>query len=73
MDANATQDFSAGNIGGFMCNTTGTLTLQTLNPNVTLLTAFPVEAGRYYPFPIYTGSGAIRVTLAGGASGMMLA
>lgn len=59
-------------IGGFLCQTTGTITI-TGQTGGAILTAFPVTAGVYYPLPMYLGGsdGAVFTT-ASGASGTLL-
>jgi hypothetical protein len=62
-------------IGGFLCQTTGTFTLVSFKhdavPQRTLLTAFPVTAGIYYPLPFFIGTNGGTFTTAGGASGLL--
>ncbi len=70
--ANGTYNSPSGNtfgIAGFLCVTTGTLTVTRPDGSV-VVNAFPVTGGVYHPMPFYVGSGG-TVTLAGGASGTL--
>ena len=72
--ANATVPLSGSGIGGFLCVTSGTLTVYDYK-NAVVLNAFPVLAGTAYGIPLFTGNGSqtsARVVLAGGASGTVL-
>jgi len=73
--ANATVAITSSSIGGFLCVTSGTITIVA-NPQdgkvaTTIVSAFPVTSGFYYPFPFYLSSNGGSVTLAGGASGTL--
>lgn len=70
MAANATLQVTKESIGGFAAATAGTITV-TSTANGTVVSAHPVAAGTYYPFPFYLGSNGGTVTLAGGASGTL--
>lgn len=59
-----------GVIGGFICVTSGTLTIVN-SAGTTILNAFPVTAGQSHPFSIFVGTSNATVTLAGGASGTL--
>lgn len=76
MAANTTLNLTGSGIGGFVCVTAGTLTVQVVNAagaTVTLINAFPVSAGQVYGIPLFTGTmGSASVVLAGGASGTLL-
>lgn len=75
MAANASRDLESLGLGGFICVTTGTLSVTRKDGATTtpLLTAFPVTAGVVYGLPIYLHTRGATVTLAGGASGTLLA
>ena len=62
---------TSNSIGGFLAKTAGTITVVD-QQGVTIVTAFPVAAGTYYPLPFYLGSGVnATFTTAGGASGTL--
>lgn len=66
---NATVPLNATDIGGFAAVTAGTITIVN-NRGATVLNAFPVSAGVYYPLPMMLEIGTIATfTTAGGASG----
>lgn len=70
---NATHRFPQGaqNIGGFLAITAGTVTVVDM-AGVTIINAFPVSAGVYYPMPFSLGNGSSGTfTTAGGASGTL--
>jgi len=69
MAANTTVRCSPS-IGGFICVTSGTITI-TSNAGVVLLNAFPVTLGNTYGFSIFAGSDGGTAALAGGASGTL--
>lgn len=71
--ANATVQTSQGvvSVGGFLCFTSGTLTITKNVNGVVVVNAFPVTGGVYHPIPFYFGSGGLTVTTAGGASGVL--
>ena len=76
--ANTTVPIYGDNIGGFLCTTSGTITLVK-NPNndgnttsTTLINAMAVTAGTYYPIPAYLGKNGGAFTTAGGAVGLLL-
>ncbi len=56
-------------LGGFIAVTAGTITIVN-GLGATVLSAFPVAAGVYYPLPVFAPASVI--TLAGGASGTIL-
>ena len=69
-------DYGVNSIGGFLCVTSGTLTL-TNNSNirgvaepVVLFTNLPVTAGVYYPMP-FRVNGGFTLTCSSGASGVL--
>lgn len=73
--ANSTNTIYGNSIGGFLCSVSGTVTLVA-NPQdgkaaVTILSAFPVTAGIYYPLPFYLSSNGGTFTSAGGAAGVL--
>jgi len=58
-------------IAGFVCTSSGTITIVN-SVGVTLLSAFPVTGGQIYSFPWYLGtSGKSTFTTAGGAAGVL--
>lgn len=69
-----TVNYTGSSVGGFLCKTSGTITVQGLSENGVLTTfvdAHPVTAGIYYPLPFYTGLNGGIFTCAGGASGTL--
>lgn len=72
---NATVTINNQSVGGFVCQTTGTITLVAAEvdgkPSLTILSAFPVTAGVYYPLPFFLGKNGGTFTTAGGASGTL--
>lgn len=65
-------------VAGFLCQTSGTITIVNAR-GITLLNAFPVTAGVYLPIPMSLRTGGNNtsatnavITLAGGASGTLL-
>lgn len=68
--ANGTFTGAPAALGGFVCNTSGTLSM-TLG-GFPFLTTMPVTAGVYYPLPFAIPAGAtVVVTAAGGAGGIL--
>lgn len=65
---NATITLTADSIGGFLCVTSGTVTVVDAR-GTTVVNALPVTAGGYYPIPFYLEGAGGTVTTAGGASG----
>lgn len=57
---------NGGNMGGFLCTVSGTLTL--VSGGVTVVNAVPVTAGVFLPLP-FTFAIGVTFTLAGGAAG----
>lgn len=69
---NGTATTTSQQIGGFLCKTSGTITVATRDPTpVTLVNAVAVTAGIYTPIPFYVGPNGSTITLAGGASGTL--
>lgn len=60
-----------GNIGGFLCTTSGTvkLDLSIDGTGTVIVAAFAVTAGVFYPMPFSVGNSAVYATLGGGAAG----
>jgi hypothetical protein len=60
----------AGTLGGFLCTTTGTVTLYdgTDATGTAMVSSFPVTAGVFHPAPFSFGTG-LYATLGGGAAG----
>lgn len=72
MGVNAVVATPANSIGGFLCKTSGTITIvRGFSNPVTVVDTFPITAGVYYPMPFELGSRGGTVTLAGGASGTL--
>jgi len=67
---NTAVPFTSQQIGGFLCQTAGTVSLTTVSGTV-ILNAFPVLAGVYYPMPFYVHTQGGTFTTAGGASGVL--
>ncbi len=65
---NATVNINRQSVGGFLCITSGTLSV-TRSDGTAVVTAFPVTAGNWYFIPFLIGHNGGTVTLAGGASG----
>jgi len=72
---NATVTLNNQSVAGFLCQTAGTITLTAAstaeNPTITILSAFPVTAGVYYPIPFFLSKNGGTFTTAGGASGTL--
>lgn len=71
MGVNDTLNINGHNVSGFVCTTSGTLTL-TDGSGTAVLTAFPVTAGTTHRFPLILNQINGTVALAGGASGCLL-
>jgi predicted histidine transporter YuiF (NhaC family) len=71
MAANASFVTTNQRIGGFICITSGTLTV-TDGTGMVEVNGVPVTAGVYLPLPIFLGNNGATITLAGGASGTLL-
>lgn len=69
--ANGTFPLPGSALAGFICVTSGTLTVTMTNGTV-LVNALPVTAGAYHPLPIHMHQAGGTLTLAGGASGTVL-
>lgn len=72
--ANGSATLTGSMVGGFLCITSGTITITGLTDagaSRTIVNALPVTAGVYYPIPFYIGEKGGTVTLAGGASGTL--
>ncbi len=73
--ANSTVTIHGNNIGGFLCTATGTITLVANaadgKPQTTLLNAFAVTAGIYYPLPFYLGRNGGTFTTASSGAGLL--
>jgi len=76
MAANAVLTITGPYLGGFLCKTSGTITIVSKDAggtiDVTLVDAVPVTAGIYTPIPIVVPATGYTVTLAGGASGTLM-
>lgn len=73
--ANSTVAITSNSTGCFLCQVSGTITLTTNAQDgkaaTTLLNAFPVTAGIYYPLPFYLSANGGSFTTAGGAAGLL--
>lgn len=73
--ADSTVNITSESVGGFLCQVAGTITLVSNTndgqPARTLLSAFPVTAGLYYPLPFFIGYNGGTFTTAGGAAGLL--
>lgn len=72
--ANSTVTISGSGVGGFLCTTSGTITLvrdDGQGATTTLVNAMAVTAGVYYPLPFYLGPTGGTFTTAGGAVGCL--
>jgi hypothetical protein len=73
--ANTTIQMSANAVGGFLCIATGTITIvrnaSGSQPSLTVVAAFPVAAGTYYPMPFYMGTEGFSFTTSLTASGVL--
>lgn len=72
--ADGTILLSTGQVGGFLCLTSGTITVTRNNEDGTttvIVNGVPVTAGVYTPIPFLLSSHGGTVTLAGGASGTL--
>lgn len=67
---NSTVTLTADAIGGFLCKTAGTITVVD-GRGTTVVNAYPVTAGVYYPMPFFLERPGGTITTAGGASGTM--
>lgn len=70
MAANATAVVKGEQVAGFLCKTTGTISVTT-NGGILTVDAVPVTAGIYTPLPFFLGINGGTVTLASGASGTL--
>lgn len=72
---NGAQRITGPNVGGFICKTSGNVSLTNANGD-TLVDAIPVTAGQYLPLPILIDPNGSQpgglFTCAGGASGTLL-
>ncbi len=71
---NTTLRVTSQALGGFVCSTSGTITIVRNdggNSTTTLLNAMPVTQGIYYPLPFYLGQYGGTFTTAGGAIGLL--
>lgn len=74
--ANTAVQFSGSALGGFLCTTSGTITLvanasDNGQPSRTLINAMAVTAGVYYPLPFFVSTNGGTFTTAGGAIGLL--
>lgn len=76
VSVDGTQVLTGVNVGGFLCKTSGTISLVQADSTV-IVDEVPVTAGGYYPIPalLKTGGAAAGAsfTCAGGASGTLFA
>jgi len=70
--ANSTVIIYGDNVGGFLCTTSGTITLVSNahdgKVQTTIVNAMSVTAGIWYPLPFFIGTGVEGVSLAFSAS-----
>lgn len=72
--ANTTVTVRGSALGGFLCTTSGTLTVIRNDGGgntTTLINAMAVTASVYYPLPFFLGQNGGTVTTAGGAVGLL--
>ena len=64
--AGATVDFDASKLSGFLCTTSGTVTISRRDANgvTTIVNALPVTAGEFHDIPIMIGAGQGRIVSA---------
>lgn len=68
--ADSSETLTGQAVAGFLCKTGGTITVVDAKGK-TVVDAFPVTAGFYYPLPFYLqGNGGV-ITTGGGASGTL--
>lgn len=76
MAADATQEVKGPSLGGFLCKTTGTITVSYIDAagsTIKMVDAVPVTAGVYTPIPILSPNKVgYTVVLASGASGTLM-
>lgn len=65
---NTTVQITEQALGGFVCQTSGTITVTNSRGDI-ILNAFPVAGGATYSLPFYLGHNGGYITTAGGASG----
>lgn len=62
-------------VAGFLCTTTGTLSVSRnavdSQPAGVIINALAVTAGVYYPMPFYLGQNGGSITTSGGAAGTL--
>ena len=72
LGANASVEIRSVALGGFLCKTSGTISVtRGVNQPQLIVDAHPVAAGSYYPLPFLLSAHGGSVTLAGGASGTL--
>lgn len=73
--ANSTVTIHSNQVGGFLCTASGTITLVAAasdgKPQTTLLNAFAVTAGVYYPLPFFLGAQGGTFTTASSGAGLL--
>lgn len=70
LGANTTTVINNSSVGGFLCKTAGTITINGASGSI-IVDTHPVTAGVYIPMPFHLGGGSGVVVLAGGASGTL--
>lgn len=71
---NTAVTITSNSTGGFMCSTSGTITLVSAAADgkvQTTLLVLAVTAGVYYPLPFYIGKEGGTFTTSGGAAGLL--
>lgn len=70
--ANASVISNSMGVGGFLCITSGTLTIsKNTQAGTIIVNAMPVTAGTWVPMPLFVGTDGMVITAAGGASGVL--
>lgn len=68
--ANSSVDINGSGIGSFFCTASGTLTIENKRGE-TILNAFSVTAGEYYPLHFYLQGNGGTVTTASSGAGVI--
>lgn len=58
-------------VGGFLCKTSGAISINKIYGGALIVDTIPVTAGVYTPIPFFIGVTGFIVTLTGGASGTL--
>jgi hypothetical protein len=69
---NATADITSNGLAGFLCLTSGSITISKKSPGTpVILPPLSVVASVYYPLPFYLGHDGGTIVASGGASGVL--